>query len=307
MSIEQRTPPPWPTADGGARAHPYTRFIPREELSAFAAWPIGDVSPSVDRRSTPDRRAPPGTGATATDGAAIWRNLGSARAEAAAADPAELLAQQLRAARQSGYQDGYRDGLVALEGFKQSFAAQTTSQVGTLVASIGGALDSLQQQMALSVARAAAELARRIVRNELAARPETIALVAQEAIDALLLSARHIALRVHPDDAALVAAGAGEALSARGARIVADAAISRGGCTIESDIGGVDARIEERWRQVTASIGSDAPWRAGEPPVAPAETVESHEAAAPVVQAGTVILSEASPVMPSEAKDPDGA
>ena len=56
-----------------------------------------------------------------------------------------------------------------------------------------------------------------------ATRPELVATVAQEAIDTLLLSARHITLRVHPDDHALVALGAGEALAARGARLVADA------------------------------------------------------------------------------------
>src|SRR5450432_2484517 len=103
----RHVPPP----SDGTRAAPRdlsSRFIPREELSSFASWSFGDVSGLAG-----------GTGAT--------------RREAEApTDPAELLAQQLRAARQAGYQDGYRDGLVALEGFKQSFASQTTSQVGAL-------------------------------------------------------------------------------------------------------------------------------------------------------------------------------
>ncbi len=130
----------------------------------------------------------------------------------------------MRQARQSGYQDGYRDGLVALEGFKQSFAHQATLQVGQLVKAIGGQLDAMQQEMAEALAATALALARQIVRSELAARPESVAAVAQEALETLMLSARHITLRVHPDDQPLVAEGAGELLAARGARLVADAA-----------------------------------------------------------------------------------
>ena len=54
--------------------------------------------------------------------------------------------------------------------------------------------------MASAVAASADSLARQIVRSELAADPASVARVAEQAVDALLLSARHIVLRVHPDD-----------------------------------------------------------------------------------------------------------
>ena len=227
------------TSSKTARAAPrdlYSRFIPREELSSFASWSFGDVS---------------GTAATAAPG----------READVPSDPAELLAQQLRAARQAGYQDGYRDGLVALEGFKQSFASQTTTQVGALVRSVGEQLDALQQEMARALAASAASLARQVLRSELAARPECVAAVAEQAIDALLLSARHIVLRVHPDDHALITGSSAEAIEARGARLVADATIGRGGCRVESDIGQVDATIDERWRRAVAALGSELTWQ----------------------------------------------
>ncbi|HEX7439407.1 MAG TPA: flagellar assembly protein FliH, partial [Caldimonas sp.] len=205
-------PPPGATA---TKASIYTRFIPREELSSFAAWNPGDLSGAG---STPATAAP-------------------AADTAQRIDPAEQLAEQVRLARQSGYQDGYRDGLVALEGFKQSFARQTTLQVGALLQSIGTQLDALQEEMAQALAATAINLARQIVRSELNQRPEAVASVAEEALDTLLLSARHITLRVHPDDHPLVADGAGEVLAARGARLVADASIARGGCLVESNIG----------------------------------------------------------------------
>jgi flagellar assembly protein FliH len=244
MTAAKPRPVPAP-ADSG-RAAPrdlYSRFIPREELSSFASWSFGDVS---------------GVAATGATGAA-------AREPEAPSDPAELLAQQLRAARQTGYQDGYRDGLVALEGFKQSFAAQTTTQVGTLVRAVGEQLDALQQEMARTLATSAASLARQVLRSELEARPGCIAAVAEQAIDALLLSARHIVLRIHPDDHTLITGSSAEAIAARGARLVADATIGRGGCRIESDIGLVDATIDERWRRAVAALGSDLTWQ-DEPP-----------------------------------------
>ena len=93
--------------------------------------------------------------------------------------------------------------------------------------------------------------------------------VAEQALDALLLSARHIVLRVHPDDYALIALGSAEAIAARGARLVADPLVARGGCRLESDIGLVDASIDERWRRAVASLGSELPWQDSATPPPP--------------------------------------
>ena len=84
--------------------------------------------------------------------------------------------------------------------------------------------------------------------------------MAVEALDTLLLSARHIALRVHPDDHALVVAGASDDLAARGARLIADADVVRGGCVVESDLGVIDASIEARWRRAAAALGQEMAW-----------------------------------------------
>ena len=257
-----KQPRPVPPPSEGARATPardvYSRFIPREELSSFESWSFGDVSTA-------------GAGGAAA----------SSRVEPEPAqDPAEQQAHALRAARQSGYQEGYRDGLVALEGFKQSYASQTTAQVGALVRSVGEQLDALQQEMARALATTAAALARQVLRSELTQRPEAVAAVAEQAIAALLPSARHVVLRVHPDDHALIAAHSADAIAARGARLVSDPQIARGGCRIESDIGLVDATIDERWRRAVAALGGDLPWDDGAPqgPVILSEPKEPDDA-----------------------------
>lgn len=239
----RQVPPP----AGAKPTSNYSRFIPREELSSFAAWTPGSLSGGPDTPNTgvhrPEPPAPP------------------------APNPADELMAQLKQVRQTGYQDGYRDGLVALDGFKQSFAAQVTAQVGAIVQGFGQQLDDLQQDMARALAVTATQLAKQMVRSELSMKPELVAVVATEAVDTLLLSARHITVHVHPDDHALVAQGAADVLSARGARLLSDPEVLRGGCLVESDIGVIDATLEARWRRVAASLGCEQEWEDGEAPL----------------------------------------
>ena len=232
-------------APDGSKPSVYSRFIPREELNDFAAWTPGTLDLSDD---------------TCTPGPTSAKRSG--KAEAPPADPPAELQAMLNTTRQQAYQDGYRDGLAALEAFKQSHARQVATQIGALLNSTGEQLDALQQQMASALAISAANLARQIVRTELHTRPELVAKVATEALDALLLSAKHITVRVHTDDLDVVAQGASEVLKARGARVIADSSVARGGCLIESDIGTVDAEMQTRWRIATAELGPEQSWLA---------------------------------------------
>lgn len=241
-----------PTLDEPARPpNTYARFIPREEVGEVTAWQPGSFG--GPERRTADRRkaadpAPPTAGPTADD-----------------AERARQLAQAVEAARQAGYRDGYRDGLVALESFKQSYAQQVSTQVASVVVACQSQLDALQTSMAESVTQAAVALARQVVRHELATRPDLVSAVAREAVESILESARQLSLRVHPDDAALVAAGAGEALSQRGVRVVADAVIERGGCVVDADIARLDASLAARWHRAVAQLGVAAGWHDAEP------------------------------------------
>jgi flagellar assembly protein FliH len=253
-------------APSNARAPSFARFIPREELQDFTLWtPEAFGDPGLAAEPHPSGALSPEPAGRA--GAA---KPGSAAAEAPATalpTPAEQMAEmqaemdrQVTAARAQGYQDGYRDGLVALDSFKQSFASQVSAQMGQVLASLEQELSSLEQTLASSVARVATELARQVVRSELTVRPALVAQVAREAINAVLMSASHITVMVHPDDHALVTADCQEALAARGARLLAQPSVERGGCKVESDAGVVDARIGARWAQATHALGTHVPW-----------------------------------------------
>ncbi|MCA0175515.1 MAG: flagellar biosynthesis protein [Proteobacteria bacterium] len=219
------------------RATPYSRFIPREELADFAAWQPGAVHAPAKPSAEPAPPPPP--------------------------TPEELLAKvpaRLTAARDAGYHDGHRDGLAALDAAKRQFALHTSAQMQQLMASWSVQLDALEAQMALAVTDVAMRLARQVLRSELTQTPEHVTTVAREAVAAVMLSARHLRVALHPDDLPLVQAGAETDLAARGVVLHADGSLARGGCVVSSDIGQVDARIEPRWQQAAQAMGSALPW-----------------------------------------------
>ena len=175
-------------------------------------------------------------------------------------------AEKVQAARHQGYQDGYRDGLVALESFKESHARQLTAQIGQLMVALDAELQAMESQLATSVARVATELARQVVRSELAIRPALVTQVAQEALMAMLQSVRTITLLVHPDDHALVAQGCAEQLASRGAKLQSSTAVARGGVRLESEAGSIDACVSARWNQATQALGTGVAWSDADAP-----------------------------------------
>ncbi|HSI57243.1 MAG TPA: flagellar assembly protein FliH [Ideonella sp.] len=245
-SSQKGGPRPVPPPQGGtAKPANYARFIPREELADFAAW-------------MPDAFA----GLAGSGG----HGLHAAATKAPVAPPPpppapppgptdEEWQARVLEARQLGYQDGYRDGLEALEAAKRQHAMQISAQMGLLVTAFDEQIQGLEVRMGEAVTDTAVLLARQVLRSELQQRPEMVAEVAREAIGAVMMSARHLRLRLNPLDLDLVKTGAGDALQARDVLLLADAAITRGGCVVESDLGQVDAEIESRWALAAAVFG----------------------------------------------------
>ncbi len=232
-----------PPPPGSKAGTPLSRFIPREELGDFASWKPGAIG---DRRQEQRSAHPSGGQAGAPE------------------QPAQVTEEEWRArlatARQQGYQDGYRDGTAALEGFKLSFTSQATAQIGALLDGFDAQFAALDRRLAQSVSQVAVQLAQQVLRAELQQNPAVVARVAAEAVNGVMLSARHISVHVHPSDLPLVAEGAEEALRARGARLLPDAALERGGVRVVSDAGSVDASLPARWAQAAAALGADVPW-----------------------------------------------
>jgi flagellar assembly protein FliH len=219
-----------PAPEGSRSGSPYTRFIPREELSGAAPWAPNSFEGS-ERRSAP--RADP--------------------------DPSPEQAALLATVRQSGYKAGYRDGLAALEGFKHSLAQEAAAHFNALAQGFDVQLQAIETQAAQAVARAAVLLAEQALRAELSDKPEHVRRLAQEAVGLVMLSARQIQVRLHPEDHNLVAESLAEGAASARVQLVCDQAIQRGGVLVQSDVGDVDARLDVRLAQAASALGVAAP------------------------------------------------
>lgn len=294
-SNSNKTPPGAPNS--------YTRFIPREELKGFAAWNPNSLEDPAAPRAAPGESSAGGgihkapfsvragvadgvvteptepqskTRPTPTDAGAAVPPVGkprSTRPPEPKPEPKVDVDTLVKESRHSGYQDGYRDGLAALESYKQTQSAQMAAfmsdQVGALVSDLHQRLELLEAQLSGRIAGVALELARQVVRSEIATRPELVVSVAEDAMSTILSSARSIVLRLNPDDLAMAHGSLDEQLKARGARLVGDPHVAQGGCLVESDIAVVDASVESRWNRVAAAMGIEMDWNADPEHTAP--------------------------------------
>jgi flagellar assembly protein FliH len=217
----------------------YARFIPREELGDFASWTPGNFGQ-----------------AAATEAAAAREPARTAPAE----PTHEEWQAAVDAARQQGFESGCREGLSALEAFKKTHEDEMNARLARFMQSLDAEFDGLHEELSRSVGRIAVALARQVVRSELKLDPRHVASVAAEAVQALVQSARHVQVHVHPQDLPLVAEGAHEALQARGARLLADAGLERGGCRVQSDAGSIEADVASLWRRAAQALGSELGW-----------------------------------------------
>lgn len=242
---------PAPSAPPVARPAAPKPAAPRANVTSIKRQPLVGGMPGEEAPLPPEPPAPP--------------------------EPLPNVEELLDQARKDGYQDGYRNGLIALESYKQTQAAQLAAymndQIGALASDFHHRLESLEQQLAGRIAGVALELARQVVRSELDQRPEAVLTVAEEALGVLLSTARQITVRLNPEDNAMAQGSLTEVLQARGARLMPDPGVTRGGCVVESDIAVVDASVEARWFRAAAAMGSQTEWNGGhEMPYAPVET-----------------------------------
>jgi type III secretion system HrpE/YscL family protein len=111
------------------------------------------------------------------------------------------------------------------------------------------------------LAAVALEVARKILGEELAARPEAVAVLARRALEPVR-GRREVALRVHPEDGPRVRAELPRLSAllerAPGLCLREDAAVGRGGVVVETEAGRVDARVEAQLALLEQSLGLEA-------------------------------------------------
>lgn len=224
-------------------------LFPADALKHVKPWNPGTL---VDRGPGAERRAANQPGRRGGDPEA---EAAEAKRRAARAAREQQLAQMRQAARQEGFDAGYGEGKALVDAHIAQFQA--------LLAGVQGATARFEETLATEVLDLALEVARQVLRSELATHPEAILPIVQEALRAVPEGAANGEIQLHPDDVALVRERIADEIRLGAWRVIAEPSIERGGCRIITRQCDVDATLVSRWRRVVQMLGREDEWEAG--------------------------------------------
>lgn len=164
-------------------------------------------------------------------------------------------AERIRMINQQAYREGVEAGYA--KGVAQ--AAQEAARLSAIVDQLAEELSGLEQHVAGDLVRLALTLARALVRESLKVHPELVEAIVRESVSDLPPFNQGARIRLHPEDALLIA----KHLKAddRGQwAIVEDAALARGGCKVETANCEIDASMETRWQKLAQALAQDHDW-----------------------------------------------
>jgi len=173
----------------------------------------------------------------------------------AEAEEIERLFQQARAAghaagHAAGYSTGYGEGQVV--------ARAEGARLVELAGKLDGAMTQFDQKVAKDLLELALAVARQVIRQALAVKPELLLEVVRETLSQM--PHVHVTIQLHPEDASLVRSYLGDQLAHAGHRIHEDPRLARGDCLLESGGNLLDATLATRWRRTVENLGSNADW-----------------------------------------------
>ena len=173
---------------------------------------------------------------------------------------AEIVAEandQAEAIRRQAAEQGRRAAM-------EDVAQMVTAQVAPALAALQQAASELRQakqawlsHWEASAVRLAGAIAERIVRQELGRQPEIALTLVREALE-LAAGSPGVRLRLNPEDHDALGAQVRaliDTMSALGdAEVMADAAISRGGCRVETRFGTIDQQFESQLKRIEEEL-----------------------------------------------------
>jgi flagellar assembly protein FliH len=157
-----------------------------------------------------------------------------------------------------GFEEGKKQGFE--EGSKQGYEEnlhllnKQTAELARLMDALSAPFNQLDDEVENELVKLAIGIAGQIIRREIKYNPGEIIAVIREAIKVLPLASQKITLNLHPQDAELVRSTLKLDDSMQSWLLVENPLISRGGCTVETDVSSIDATVENRLAAVVATV-----------------------------------------------------
>ena len=220
-----------------------TRFIPGEEIDAVSRWSFADV-----------------------DATAMLLEQQTRERE---------LNEHLEGARQQAHADGYAQGFEqgraqTLMGAQKQISdyiagqgRETAQQFGALVESARAQLEAAEQMAGQAVLELACELARQVLRHEIASNPNVLLPVIREALGQLFSDSKAVQIKLHPLDLDVLQDALHEEYPNLPLTLQPDPSLTRGGGLVESAGTVIDGRLEKRWARAIGRLGQNLSWEEG--------------------------------------------
>jgi flagellar assembly protein FliH len=209
-------------------------LIPKAQQSAYQRWELGSFDSPKPQTATP------------------------APAQSPAA--AERVRQITEKAQAEGFAAGHREGLEAARSQAYLEADARGARLDELVATLSTDLKRIDQELAQEVVLLGLAVARKLVGEALRVKPEMIRQSVEDALRHVAHIRGPITLAVNPEDALIVRSYLETSPPLDGWSLREDAAITPGGCRVETAAGEVDSTLAQRWHRITAALGQPTDW-----------------------------------------------
>lgn len=224
-----------------------SNFIPQEQVNAVARWRFGNID---------------------GDGGVDAVNL----AELARTAKIQAVKAREDALRQEGHAQGYAEGFSQghasavlrserqLQEYIDNQGQEAARRFAGLLVSAQEQLAQSRQVMAHGVLELGCELARQVLRHELAVNPNALQPVIREGLALLADDSKSAVVRLNPIDLEVLQETLQAEFSALALTLTSDASIEPGGCVISSAGAVIDGHLRTRWRRAVAKLGLDVQW-----------------------------------------------
>lgn len=159
---------------------------------------------------------------------------------------------------EQGRQRGYEAGFAAGRAAGRDEAAKEAEALSALAVSAAASIETMEAEMGQALIALAIRIAEQVLRSTLDSHPEIIQDLVHDILQIEAGKDAMLKLRVNPADAELVRQCLNGDPGARHWRLVDDAAVSRGGCMVETALGNIDATLQTRWERVVSALGHES-------------------------------------------------
>jgi flagellar assembly protein FliH len=126
-------------------------------------------------------------------------------------------------------------------------------QLTRSIAELANARSSIADQAERELVSLAVEIARKVVRTQITVEPDIVITLARNALSRLQHRTA-AAIHLHPDDFAYVNTHAQALAGNHAVELIEDHSIERGGCLITTEMGDVDARIDQQFAEIERGL-----------------------------------------------------